>query len=247
MWQTEGKTVNLRVESLSAKLNPWRLTQGMFDLRLGEQQIAGAKILQVRTSAVELDRDEQLLDSYVRGNDLIASYAPRPQSDVGPQLYWRGLIHPDLAAVGLELIISVHTNLPDTDPRLTVGSVLPRGTAWRLVAADTPRFERVRFADEGSASYPVPQPAVWLFRPADTDFSFVEMIHPSDFAGATLAAPLREAGGFCSSFQLFDERLEKGVIRRGRLQGLFVARHRDQETAWNCYRRFAESALPLTA
>ncbi|MCY2988170.1 MAG: hypothetical protein NTY19_09945 [Planctomycetota bacterium] len=246
MWRTEGNTARLSIEPLSAKLNQLRLAQGVFELRFGDRLMEGARILQVRASVAALDRDERLLDSYVRGNDLIACYAPWPQREVGPQLCWRCIDQADLAAVGLELIISVQTDLLDTDPGLTIGSEVPQGTVWRLVAADKPQFERITFPDEPLASYPTRQPAVLLYRPADVGCSFVEMIHPSDFAGAVLAAPPQGAGGYFSSFRLFDERLEKGVIRRGRLQGLFVARDGDQETAWNCYRRFAASEIPLT-
>ena len=250
MWQTERNTASLRIEPLSAKLNRLRPAQGVFDLRFGNQRVEGVRILQVRSSMASPDRDERLLDSYVRGNDLVASYAPWPQREVAPQLCWRCTHHADLVAVGLELIISVQTGLLGTDPGLTIGSVVPQGTVWRLVDPDKPQFERITFPDEPLATYSVRQPAVLLYRPADVGYSFVEMIHPSDFAGAVLAAPAQGTGdclsSFLSSFRLFDERLEKGVLRRGRLQGLLVARDRDQETAWNCYRRFAASETPLT-
>jgi hypothetical protein len=246
VWQTEGTTARLKLEPLSARLDRLRPARGLRDLRFGDRRMEAAAILQVRADTAASDRDECLLDSFVRGNEMVASYALWPPRKVGAELRWRCIHHVDLAAVGLELIISVQTDLLDTDPGLTIGSVMPQGAVWRLVDADKLQFERIIFPDRLLASYSLRPPAMLLYRPAEADWSFVEMIHPSDFAGAMLAQLPQEAGGFCSSYRLFDERLEKGVIRRGRLQGLLVARDRDQETAWPGYQRFAGSEIPLT-
>ena len=46
--------------------------------------------------------------------------------------------------------------------------------------------------------------------------------------------------------RLFAERLEKGVILRSRIRGLFIPRSHTDELARHEYRRFAASKLPLT-
>ena len=46
---------------------------------------------------------------------------------------------------------------------------------------------------------------------------------------------------------LFPERLEKGVIRRGRVCGWFMPVENDLETAVRLARAFVEEPLPLTA
>jgi hypothetical protein len=247
MWRTEENIASLSVASLSAKLNPLRSAVGLFDIGYGEQRLEGANILQVRTRAAGFDEDDQLCERYVRGSDMFASYALAPRRPIGLQLEWRSIHHADLSAVGLELIISVETDLLDADPGLTVGSTIPQGTVWRLTDAERPQFEHVNFAENLWASYPPEPPAMLLYRPAELGYSFIEMIHPGDFAGGMLAAPPQNAGRYLSSFRLFEERLEKGVIRRGRLQGIFLERQGDQASAWDCYRRFVASQLPLTA
>ena len=55
---------------------------------------------------------------------------------------------------------------------------------------------------------------------------------------------LRRPSGL--SHRLFAERLEKGVILRSRIRGLFVPRDHDTELAQSEYRRFAASEPPLT-
>ena len=72
------------------------------------------------------------------------------------------------------------------------------------------------------------------------------MVHPSDLQQAN-PPPVSEAGkGVLLRSNLFLERLEKGVIRRARLRGLFLNRHNDLQTAVACYHEFANSVPPLT-
>jgi hypothetical protein len=75
-------------------------------------------------------------------------------------------------------------------------------------------------------------------------YSYAEMVHPADFAGASLELRGEELLRF--SHPLFAERLEKGVIRRVRLCGVFLPRDRDLEKASAIYRNFIAEPLPLT-
>jgi hypothetical protein len=93
------------------------------------------------------------------------------------------------------------------------------------------------------------------------------MIHPGDFRGTTISATAATAAASPRTNELaqsraksddavrritltsilFPERLEKGVIRRGRLAGIFVPRDGDEEAAAHFYRQWRASPPPLTA
>jgi hypothetical protein len=245
MWKAEGNIVHLAIDDLEAQLNLRQPGRGLFRLHWLDQLLGDAAILQIRSTAATT-AEEDLSESYVRGTDLIATYGQRAERTIVPQVYWRAVQHVDLAVVGIELVVSVRTELLDDDPRLTVGSELPRCPVWRLPDDETARLEPL-VRDAGDAvRHRIERPAVFVYRLSGADCSFIEMIHPMDFAGAELTGP---AAGtrLRSLFQLFPERLEKGVIRRGRLQGLFVASLRAQAVARECYQRFADSTIPLTA
>jgi hypothetical protein len=62
---------------------------------------------------------------YVRGADLVVSYRMSKTPAICWQVYWRELACEDNAIGGIELILSVETDLLDSDPRLWVGSRVP--------------------------------------------------------------------------------------------------------------------------
>jgi hypothetical protein len=146
------------------------------------------------------------------------------------------------------LIVSVQTNLLDSDPSILATSVLPIECILRLQGPAADQFELLSIDD------PTPQPAtpagdagLLLFRLAGGRLSYVEMVHPADFCGVSVTVEDALKHWVRSSFQLFPERLEKGVIRRARLRGCFLPRNGDRTGAVTLYREFAASAPPLTA
>ena len=62
--------------------------------------------------------------------------------------------------------------------------------------------------------------------------------------GQLLGRP-EDVGTLRVSHQLFSERLEKGVILRARLRGVFLPRQRDTRVAAACYTAFAAAEPPL--
>jgi hypothetical protein len=71
------------------------------------------------------------------------------------------------------------------------------------------------------------------------------MIHPADFTEATVHVGERQRLQLTTAL-FAREQLEKGVIRRARLCGMFMTRRHDCERAAEAYRRFVDSQLPLT-
>ena len=71
-------------------------------------------------------------DAYVRGPDMIVTYAETTQSPVRPQVCWR-ILDQSSASPGIvvEAIVSMQTRWPDSDPRIQITSVIP-GREWFL-------------------------------------------------------------------------------------------------------------------
>ena len=75
------------------------------------------------------------------------------------------------------------------------------------------------------------------------EISYVELVFPADFHGAT-ASVSDDGGGV--QYHLIPEFLEKGVIRMARIQSLFVPRADDEKLAEQAQELFAAAAPPLT-
>lgn len=83
------------------------------------------------------------------------------------------------------------------------------------------------------------------------EVSYLEMCHVQDAARLVLGRP---AGGaswrtapLLGEFGLFGQDLEKGVILRGRLRGVWLARQADLEVARELFHRFLEEPPPLAS
>jgi len=156
-----------------------------------------------------------LVDLYVRGSDLVATYDQLPGAEVQPQLYWRLLQDDSLQAVGVQLLISMQTSLLDSEPKCTVESKLPeaRTAIWDFISQD-------RLGSQPDQPFSVKLPAIstgrvtWFSVPKQAQ-SYIEVIYPDDFVSQQVSL-----GKIESCF--FAEHLEKGVIRRGRIAGWIV-------------------------
>jgi hypothetical protein len=73
-------------------------------------------------------------------------------------------------------------------------------------------------------------------------WSYAEMVYPGDFTESYIR---RSDDGWHTTWDLFPERLEKGVIRRARMRGVFFAGE-DLSTALAAFEHFQASPLPLT-
>ena len=147
----------------------------------------------------------------------------------------------------MELVVSVQTDLLDSDPELTITSSLPATDVRRLLAADGSQFATVAAdARPGARDFTSP-PGCFLFR-ISPQTSYLEMVHPSDFRQMAITSPTGTAEKlFGVQTRLFAERLEKGVILRSRLRGWFLAREADETAAVQLYREFCATEPPLTA
>ncbi len=247
-WTLQDSAAFAQFSSLAARLEPCRPQSGLSDLRWRGKTLNGHQILGVELpSANGESADETLIDCYPRGSDLIATYAQTPERPSRIQIYWRAAsFHVgDREAAIVDLQVSVQTNLLDSHPRLQAFSRLPRGEVRRLVDASAGVFAPLSISASGPAVLaPEQGPGCLLFRWPQSDASYLEMIHPSDFGRDDLAA--YEDERLQLKHGLFPGSLEKGVILRARIRGGYLDNADDELVAAAAYREFLDSPPPLT-
>jgi hypothetical protein len=244
MWRIDQTQASLDAPRLSARVNLQQPDQGLSNIGWHDTPFPNARLLQVRRTGA----NPRLVDAYVRGADLVAFYEMPASGSLAAQVYWRYIEHADLGAAGFELIVSVATELLDDDPCLAFGSEMRCSELLQAASESATGFRRVPVPDTAADEHDrCTGVGLFLHRLGDGTFLYLEMVHPADFFAAEFAqgpAP----GILRSRFGLFEERLEKGVIRRARARGLLCQHAPDDEAlALECYRRLRASESPLTA
>ncbi|MAZ95774.1 MAG: hypothetical protein CMJ73_07065 [Planctomycetaceae bacterium] len=89
-------------------------------------------------------------------------------------------------------------------------------------------------------------PGCILCRQEDCDFSYLEILYPADFGAGELLAGNEQPGEVSWTFQLLLDQLEKGVIRRSRLQGWIIPRDGDQQQAEALFLQFRNAPCRLS-
>jgi hypothetical protein len=220
-WEVHADRALLLCGSLRAVINVKQPARGLHDLSLDQQRLADCEFLGI---AIETQRSDALTDCYPRGGDLIVRYAQTADRPYAVEVYWRAGLIPIAAARHpyVDLVLSVQTSLLDSHPELESRTSLAMPAAdatWNSSTNDL----LVRFPSLG--------------------LSYVELIHPDDALTPTLAAT---AGGVTLTTRLFGQPLEKGVILRSRLRGIFVPLKDDRAIAAEAFRQFAVAPPPLT-
>ncbi|MCA9133322.1 MAG: hypothetical protein KDA45_09215 [Planctomycetales bacterium] len=178
---------------------------------------------------------------YIRGDDLIAKFGQSASDSYAFQLDWQLLSVAPPVIFGVELWLSVHTALLDTEPAMEVSCSGPAEQRWRC-------FDHAALSGRGAgeeslqATPPVSQPAALVCQSAES--SALWLIEPSDQRHAQL---LSEASCGPPRIRLFGHFLEKGVIRRARMRFLICEGGLELAEVARQYLEFAQSELPLTA
>lgn len=238
MWRLEGDTATLAMDSLSGLFSMSESAHGVSALVHDGVPLRGAFMQCV----ADPERGEvsmgPVAERYARGADLHAIYPPASAGDVQYEMTWRALR--ELRSDGVGLIISARTEALAGSPCIQVASALAceellhfRGDSdagWKVV-------------DENQAMSVDDGVGLFLYRLAARDLSYVEMVHPTDYCGAAISVD--QKGLVRTAFRIFNRTLEKGVILRARVQGLFLKRECDVDVAEDVYQQFRESAVPL--
>jgi hypothetical protein len=214
----------------------------------------------------DAQRDRLEIDAYVRQNDLVATFERVEPQPMRAQVYWRWLepseFAPDFAAavlVAFDLIASVNTSLLDADPMSRAGSLIEPVAAFLNLTQDksgnlhTVQLGSLANRRDGAARRIArnnSDTGCFIARIAVGSHSWVEMVHPTDFRGSQAtfsdsnSLPDHDAVGL--SHDLFEQRLEKGVILRARIRAALVKQDHDSECANAALDRFSSAEPPLT-
>jgi hypothetical protein len=244
VWKFQRPVAELQCGSFVARVDASQPQLGVHGLCLHAQSIAGS-LFSLTPSDVAA-WPAALADAYVRGGDLVATYEPAKDWPYAPTNYWRA----EQAAAGhgalatLSLLVSIQTNLLDTHPRVRVATELPAEEVIRLsvgasgkLSASAVDSKQCTVASE-SATTGV------LWRLPGGQLSYVEIAETNDFR--LLVIQRDDRGVWRADWELFAEFLEKGVIRRARLQAAFLPRENDVELAAELCRGLESRPLPLT-
>lgn len=186
-----------------------------------------------------------IADVYVRGTDLVATYQAIETWPYSPQVYWRAAAVDVVDGVhaSMSLIVSVQTQLLDTCPQMTVSSRAPSQESLGLVITESGDAEIGPIAE---GSWEAPRGATYCIirRLEMSPVSLIEFASAGDYL-AVRSLPDSQ-GGMLSEWRLFAEFLEKGVIRRARVNSAIVSQKNDVELAIECSRAMENLPLPLT-
>lgn len=264
-WQLNGNSAALVAEGWSAAVDLAAPQQGLSIKLPGHtgNQVA-ARILGVDFGEAG-PVDPARVDAYVRRTDLVATYGEAPPLWLRSQIYWRWLppaeFAPALAehvVVAFELVLSSNTSRLDSNPQSIVHSQIAfaehatqllKDRKGKLLAAKLGQVAPAEPKHTETIS-PQTQSTGCLFISIEgTPYSYVEMIHPSDFqsSSVTQTSSIEPSGNETTiDHQVFHTRLEKGVILRARIRAGLVAGGKDEAIAIAAYDHFARTEPPLT-
>ncbi len=261
VWQLDGYVARLSTADLRATID---LRNPAAGLRVETLDAAAQKsgpvasLFEVHLGQSSAEVDSAALDCFIRGGDLVAVYAETPVRPLRAEVYWRVVADGAEsrraqslpAPTRIELVISVQTSRLHMDPALTVATKLPAATeVRRLRDPATGQFVDCGVLDNRQCVFePASGTGCLLFR-GTGPLSYLEMVHPADFRQTKLVGRSVAVGGCHIEHRMFESSsggLEKGVILRSRLRGMFLPGEQDEELALAEYRRFAASEPPLT-
>lgn len=240
-WSLRGNVAELSCGKLSGRIDAARPNAGVHDVTLdGAQQTID--LLRVYRSDIRGEKSWPLpvAESYVRGNDLVASYQSTDDWPFSPQLYWRAysLRTVDGVLASASLLVSVQTHLLDTVPQIAVASRMPCEESLLVsLSGGAARIDPSKTIPSTNGDCCV----VSRFR--DMPLSYLEIMPAGDFHATSQLAEGKRAA---FEWRLFAEFLEKGVIRRARVHAAIVPRENDIEIAAACCKAIDRLELPLT-
>lgn len=233
----------LRLPHCTATVAPHQPQYGLQDVSIDGAMLPSTQLLGVDLGPAG---NTAPADCYVRGADLVVAYANAPRPELRTEIYWRSVAQPAAGALAaIELLASVQTSLLDSQPAIEVRSQLPDADVWTLEANQSAR--RILPAAPGASQ--ITTAGCHLFRLADAELSYAQMVHPADLEPARLSRVAlgdSRPAGWQLCHPLFASRLEKGVILRARVLGALLPRESDEALARAIYAAFAAETPPLT-
>jgi len=257
-WEFRQPQATLATDACSAVLNVDEPSRGIRKVRLHEHPLPGhllgvgaiglatPTLDEVSVAASDVNT-LQRVDAYQRLGDIVASYEGGSPGEVRKQIYWRALpTRSPSALAAFELVVSLQTQLLDLYPTVEVTTTLPAHSLWQLAELEEPKLQQLRLKKGDRLKIEAgARPSCFLVRLPGHAYSYAEMLPPADFHAAQMH--FATSGQLQIRQHIAAGRLEKGVIRRARVRGVFLPRRRDASAAIAWYRDLLASPLPLTA
>jgi hypothetical protein len=253
-WRLDGRRASLELGPLHALVDLEHPESGLTQLRRAGTSIPQAQILGVELPPTD-HAENRFVDAYLRGTDLIGTYAEVAQPSLRWQIYWRASADrfPQTVAA-IEAIVSVQTGLLDSEPRLTLSTTVPavKLSLWRASGDDVLRCDQFDALPTTKTMAASDGWGCFGFDLPDGAGSYLEMVHPADFSASSVEAPLAPRGearpgeNVSLRHRLFSDRLEKGVILRSRVLALFFAQRPTSAMVAEIRDRLVDEELPLT-
>ena len=242
-WRLKGHEAQLALPGVEATIDLAAPSCGLSRLAVLGQDLHGS-VLGAHHADVEPHAGGAVIESYERGEDLVAVYDQTEACPFRTTFYWRaGGALAEKPGVTLDMILSVQTNLLDVTPRIETRSCFSDAE----VVLFPPSDDKSRLdLDRGTLLAEAPPDAeigCVMLRLAELDATYCELIHPSDWRGLSIR---RDGDQIEWSWSLVGHFMEKGVIRRLRVRGAFLNGRAKEKRVGELYADFAESPPPLT-
>ncbi len=230
-WVLKGHVAQWRTPHVTASVDLLRPGMGFGTIQVREQSWGETTLFGVEVPGLgEAVAEGQIADAFVRKSELGVTYAMAATSQLHSQLAWRSLRSGE--SVGVHWILSLRTPRLDARPLVRLHHRLAGGSG-----------EVVRLGHE-CLTTGVWHPPIVLYRPTSSQFSLVQTAYPSDLLGYALESAT-EAAATTVTWEMLDEHLEKGVIRRVQAAVWWVSREDDESEARRLYDTFVASPPPL--
>ena len=244
LWQLNDSIAQLSSDRFRAQLDLKSPNRGLFSLAYEKQSPTGS-ILGLHPAGNPTGLLGSVEDCYVRGNDFVAVFSQSEDQHQRTQVYWRHRPcavagHSAENSSGMEMVVSVQTDLLDSLPELESET---RMSAQEVLHLNNPNDLTALPLQEDLVLRSGEGPCCIVVRPKDSPISYVEMEPDLDFREVHLEV---RDGEVCLRHRLFSQRLEKGVILRARVHGIFVPRVTDLQCAAKYYEQLNQEELPLT-
>lgn len=246
VWRLDSTQATLSFQQLTAGIDLLNPRSGLSKLVYKDTAFAGSLLGVVAGTKGPLSTSD-LSDAFVRGNDLVATYAETNERPFSLQVYWRATIGPR-GALLLDSILSLQTDLLESFPSLAVETNLAAATVWQVPATEKVAAKKgsteINLSTGQQNSLSTHASDALVFRPFDGNWSYAEMTYPEDRGEGQLQRI--EDDSYVLRRQLGGSFLEKGVIRRLRVRGAFLTRENDFDQAQQCLAKLATEQPPLT-
>ena len=236
MWTIQSTTAHLQSANLTAKIDLAFPNRGLSDVNLNSINLPLAHTLAMQLSKPQTDKSEKQLTAYTRDRDLIATYGKQANQANHAEFMWRYMTFSNKtqSSVGVEVVATLQTDELYQPARLTSQTSLTSGNISTYSSAGTWSDDQTNATTAN---------AIAILCHFNNGASYLEIAHPMDAQGFTLDCSVESTRW---EFLLLDQEIEKGVIRRARIQGWWSSEHLTRDVASELIALLVNSPLPLT-